>query len=567
MRKDLRFCPVAPVRKTKSAAQDSETVEQRLVQETIDEIVENVPVERSDIADIFKELQRRDILKPGEGFSDENYQQQGTPSLQRDMRQTINFTPEIGNISLPEIASTPLNMDTIPGIEPFGEINLEELGKSGMLEGSYGQKIFSALQNRQSLQDVPRKTIEQSAQLDEENRHRGESMMKSISPKVLKAIRTSNVDFDLEAVASLEQPEPALPLEAVEHNNANKNKLPALQTAGMEQIKAPHLSRRELFEQFAAELEQKKNEQKLQTKKKVRRHRPKRSPVSTRHDNDVLELNLPLIRHKRKQKAPKLCLPEVQMKIILDVFDDIEDYVDDDSDWGDVDAEYIECMEAALSQIPLQDAKNIEMASPPKVSTQNVLQDSHRNEVMSRQKKPLDHSAVTKLPEAPKSPVEHIATIPSIQIDDCSPETFEEHANNHDHRLSDLPSIQTDRQLRNNLSNVQINKVFSPKISSFSNAKPSKFRLTEDEIRLGELRNLALPAEELINVDTIVENMRLSRLSRTSQFLKTPQTATLKKFRYVKGPYQLATNKFLDVHTNDGSFKRHSLYAMEVRNV
>lgn len=503
------LCYFTPrVKKTKPIPPDSHAIERRLLQEVIDDVVQN---SLGNYIDIEQEMQRIGIFAAGEGFENgAQASRHAKASLFRDQPANAIQTPDQRSITLAEVHSTPVDLHTIAGIEPFGDSTLKELGQSGMLEGPMGEKIFHALKQRER----------QHRESEQNQVHGGNNIQLTPShDQGREAISNVGTVRDAEALTDF-HPEPVLPIEAEgEVTDMNRKELDASQPVGSI---ANRISRREMFERLAEELEREK--QKTPKKIKRRRRRQKRSPSPTRHENDSWKMNRPLIRRKRRPKIPKLRLSKVGMYFIPDTFDDFDDYVEDNPLWQEIENEL--------------EAERNAVASPLQMGDQQIESLLHASK--RRRIELVEQAHVMEIEEY----------MPVAQVEPPLAPNVSEQMRDERPRL-----------------NVPRNIVSSPRL--LSTAKPKTTSLTGDDLELAVLRRSAFPEDRIIDTNKIVENIRSARLRRTEGPQDAPPLAPIveKRFRYVKGPYQLGTTSFVDFQNDDGTFDRHSKYAMEVTNI
>lgn len=534
---DLRSCSPR-VKRAKIIPPDSEEVERRLIQETIEEVSGFGPLQETENEDmdIDQEMKRRGIFVAGEGFADDPVKSSlhTNVSLHRYQPSAINLTPAQENISLPETRSAPIDINTIEGIEPFGEANLEQVAQIGMLEGVMGKKIYISYKNRQSEQP--------DSSIFTPSHDQGRiSIQERISPKVLAAIINAGSVRNADSLIDLQTPRLATaPSFEVggEQNDIQKEFNDPAPTSKSRS----HISRRELFDQLAAEVEC----QNAQSKKARRRRRQKRSPSLTGNGDVVLKLNRPLIRHKRKQRVPKLRLPEVGITSIPNIFNDFDTYIDDNPDWAQTYSP-----KASIHVAKRRRASNTVEAVAP---VEHVQQPQAMEECLNAS--PIE-------PQAPRNTSNQLVQartselVPQAQAIDIEESP----------QLEKEASVEFRDEIRRPY--VPNSSAFLPKFSStVANVGNELPRLTSNDIELAELRNSALPPVETVHVDKIVESMRHSRLLRTNKLPQASPHASAPEieFRYVEGRYQLGTTSFVEFRRDNGKAERHSKYAMEVRS-
>lgn len=538
---------------------DSEEVERRLAQEAIDEVagldhaIETEAAEAQNggqLLDVIELLKSRD--NEFVGFKDVT---QGDPSLQRDLVEDLLVVGP-SNISIREIVPSDLDLNNLNRPDAFGEATAEEIADAGLFAGPLlGRPLYEGLKNRETMADVARRAAQSLApmNLTMPEIEIGDPTDPAVLPRTPRTTLNAPIpEVELTGQALLNQTTLALtdfdPVEIVEERP------PQAQAAALDEAIQPlretlRMSRLEFFEKAAQESVAGKPKP-----RRRRRIRQRRSP--SLEDLQFLALNGPLVRHNRKAKNTNARRPEPQLKITMDIFEDLEDYQPDEVVVEDDEIE-IEANELEMANRPL--AMEADLILVPEV-LQNIVDQPMPLEIPEAiaPTKRISESNVTKRRRL--NTVEELRDIIG----------FDENL------------VQQPQRINQNVESfVEVPDVQTPFVDfipvSFSTAKTTDIQqITMDDIEFGRLRNVSenrMQNEQIQTLDapSIAERLGRSKsaavsraeavngLAGTSSRISRQQNAAPPLRRFVKdGENWIAYEGF------GGRTERYTEYNLEV---
>lgn len=313
----------------------------RLVQEAIEEVVagasltdpaqENLNGAQDSLDDIELMLERRG-LKQG-GFANENFANrirratastQRTPDMDRDCDESFNKSL---NVTIRDIHRTDPDLHNLNGSDPLPVATPDDLAALGMFTGQIGRPLMdkiSSLRNPSLPQSSPlRKSARQI------------SLPNVFTPEPIP----DNFISDEFGETPVELPSiPHMEPNNVSGVQVTTPKLAPSAQAAQETIGPMHevsSTRHEAFERIVSQIEKQAQEQ----SRTPRRRRQRRAIREQRgiDAGEILEFNKPLIWHKIKTKATKTRKPEAQLRLILDIYEDLGEYEQDAIDLLDTE--------------------------------------------------------------------------------------------------------------------------------------------------------------------------------------------------------------------------------------
>lgn len=380
--KNLKLDLLSSFPRARKVSQSSEEVESRLVTEAINEVASLDPVVNGveEFPDIMQELTRRnladlntfepaiecnaqsilpEVLNPEvaantvKNFSakvgtfasrlERSASQQRSQSLLRE-QTAVEENPGPRDIYMREAPRSSLNLHGVNEGEDFGEIDGDQLAALGLFAKDYslGKRLYDRLLVPETLisnevaPPVPVRVseIEVPGRMNSIDCNARDMDINNLATAFSAPFGPSQIHEDDPAVptgqpsTSLAVPLKEKTIHDIEEKLQNLLTTPSQSTQARaiipDAITSPArpsgTSRSDYFRKIIDEIGQQ-----VLTKRKPRRKQRQQQSV----DNDVAEMNKPVVKRKHKSKVARLRLPELKLKIITDIYDGLDDYEDD----------------------------------------------------------------------------------------------------------------------------------------------------------------------------------------------------------------------------------------------
>lgn len=349
---------------------DSEEVERRLMEETINEIVgDSGPLqdnEETESTDFDFEKRCKDLgLIPKKGFKPlvESIAF-GSPSLERNQDSNIAPPSTITIHDLPD-----RNFEMFMSNEGFGEANLQEIAEAGIFDTVNGRQIYDLINNRKSFEEI-----------GEIARRRRATQLSLNTPDII-----ITDEEELHVIPDKAQQQVSLPANQsiLFSDFDNIDMLEPLQAhaPALDQIAEPaRFSRRDMFDKIAIEAAHAEKPKRRRKRRRIRQSSPLRIEAE-----EFLDLNEPLKRHKRQKKKSGPYKPKPTLHVLLDIFEDLSDY-GPDRNWVEAEEEEQIEMDYQSRQAPseqsalgsVQEMRNKRQSVQMPIETPDQVHDAKR---------------------------------------------------------------------------------------------------------------------------------------------------------------------------------------------
>ena len=544
-----------------------EEVERRLLEETIAEVVGEELESPESRVNVREEADKRggflNILNQEPNIS-------GSPSLHRDFGE-ISAAP----ISIREVHQSAL-ADIGPAIPDFEEASLNEIADLGMFAGDHGRQLYDSVKTREALSSADISCIARQ-RYEERNLSASTPVIKVLVPPAfgsdsIQSIRDQSrketlpapmpMDLDVEDIAGptadksliapeilpepREQQDVSQPPENVQPLEPIEPQIPA-QDENVIEPTAPEVpvSRTEYFQRMATELEAKNR---LKSKAR-RRHRRKQQRSPSPDESEFLELNRPLMFHKRKPKSTVAQPTPVRLYPMFDMLDGIEFYGPDQV----LDDELVTRFPDEIIEPMLQDAQD-----PPAVPANVVQEDPIPN---------------LEAPEIEVVPVIH--EIPRLSLPEVEPEIIRQVTKRARKQFGEVSLAETSVHAIPVEGERETSNLLVPR-ESMASRPQSYVQVTREDLEFAHLRDVseqvlqpdAPEAEQLNPIEQIVKVMAQAKstIERANQSEASQRVTKKAKddrvlFRVVQGKVE----KMVEYVGVNYTIEKHSEYAMEVR--